>query len=307
MNQRSRRKVVFLHVAKTGGISFRRILRNHFRESFHVCGVPTIAGIETAMRKYDAVELHSIRTPGRDVHLQGELLRQGRCDLLAGADVFTMLRDPVDHVVSMYFYAVEERQKRPPNYALENWTFPDSLEAFVDRRDGLNGQLANLVGKNWGMDGEKTREDLELVKAMLVKNRVHVGILDRFADSVRVFEDVVGVAAPDESIPIENRTLSRPSLRAVPEKLKQLIRDRSALDQELYEFGRKLFLEDFAAYRESRSSQASPLNLNADGVAAWPSRLLHRLLQSPLKSAILHDLDDNRRKHDLALGDMGLR
>jgi hypothetical protein len=306
MTQLGRHKVVFLHIAKTGGISFRRILQSLYQDSFCVCKDPTIPGIAATIAKFDAVELHSIRTAQRDLHLQGELIRQRRTDLLDGAEVFTMLRDPVDHAISTYYYGVQQRGKFESFYSSSNWSFPESLEAFVDMSDGLNGQVANLVGKYWGMDGEKTREDLELAKAMLVQKRVHVGLTERFPDSVRILQKVIGRQILDQMMPLENRNHNRPTLEAVPERLKQRIRDRSQLDQELYDFGKKLFLTELERYGPKLSGQFTKWSLDSAGLAAWSNNTLNRLFREPLKSAILHDLEDNKRKRDSAASQSGL-
>jgi hypothetical protein len=69
---------------------------------------------------------------------------------------------------------------------------------------------------------------------------------------MNVFETVTGLTIPDTKIRNQNQNSRRPSLSEVSHKIKDQIRENSALDIELYQFGRELFLEDLSRCGQTR-------------------------------------------------------
>jgi len=81
--------VVFLHIPKTTGMTFRDILISRYGAQFHFCDDPTLAGIEAALTDYRCVELHTLTTPTDWYIIHAELVRQNRLDLLEGTRLVT--------------------------------------------------------------------------------------------------------------------------------------------------------------------------------------------------------------------------
>ena len=245
------KKVVFVHVAKTGGSTFRRVLEEVYGGNFRQCDDRTIEGIEATFAKYDAVELHATNTTTQWFRPLSEIVRLGRWDLLEGKEIFTMLRDPVDRYISNYHYMVSHREFAEAAMAHHGFTFPESLEEMAGWPTSYDFQIEFLLGK-MPRDAREllpiTREDLEELKKRLVRMNVHVGLTECFAESVHIFEAVTGRQVPGRLILNVNRTPNRPRLEAIPEELRNLIRQRSALEVELYDFGRKLFLAELARF-----------------------------------------------------------
>lgn len=247
--QLSPRKAVFFHVMKTGGMTFRKILASIYEESFHVCEDPSIEAVSAALAKYDCIEFHTLPFKGDFVHMHAELIEQNRLDLLDGCDVFTMLREPVDQVVSQYFYTLKNRAFIEPTYKVNGIPFPGSLEEYLEGPYHFNNQLAFLLAKYpLTSTTPLNRDDLEAAKQMLTRLRAHVGLTERFADSLHFFEQVTGRRVPGNQVLNQNTNPDRPPLEAVSASIREGIRERSALDIELYEFGRELFFADFARY-----------------------------------------------------------
>lgn len=240
------RKVLFLHVLKTGGMTFRRILSSIYGESFHVCDDPSIESITASLARFDCLEFHALPWRGDFALMHRELVRSARWDLLQGADLFTMVREPVDQVVSLYFHLVRKRAYVEPAYKANNVAFPESLEEFIDSPWHFNNQLAFLAGNyQLATKSKLTQEDLAGVKEFFVRLPVHVGLTERYSESLHVFETVTGHRIPGE-IEIRNRNVNRPLVEDIPVSLKRRIRDRSVLDIELYEFARELLAGEIA-------------------------------------------------------------
>lgn len=241
------KKAVFLHVMKTGGMTFRRILSSIYGDSFHVVENPEIEAVQAALAKFDCLEFHTSYYQGDYVHMHSKIVAERRWDVLDGTDVFSMFRDPVDQVISQFYYMQQQRALIEPAYLLNGIKFPETIEQYLENPVHVNNQLAFLVGKyrlNPGND--VTREDLETVKKMMVRWNVHPGLTERFAESLHVFETVTGRQVPGKQILNQNQNSGRLPLEAFSEGTKEMIRSMSALDNELYRFAQHKFLQDLA-------------------------------------------------------------
>jgi len=166
---------------------------------------------------------------------------------LQGTDVFTMFRDPVDQVVSQYFYMVQKRALIEPAYKINGIAFPETIEQYLDNPAHLNNQLAFLIGKYRLKPGnDVTREDLDRAKEMLIKLNVHPGLTERFAESLHIFETITGRRVPGGQILNQNQNPDRPPLEAISARTRDRIRALSFLDNELYAFARDIFMKDVA-------------------------------------------------------------
>jgi hypothetical protein len=241
------RKVFFLHLLKTGGMTFRGILASIYGSSFHVCNNPSIDSITTSLAEFDCLEFHALPWQGDFVLMHGELAARNRWDLLEGADVFALFREPVDQMVSLYFHILRNRAFVGRAFTANGIPFPESLEEFVEAPWNFNNQVAFLTGNyRFATKSELGRLDLAHAKEILLRLSVHAGLTERFADSVHIFECVTGRRILSRTVENRNLNPSRPSLDDIPRYIRNRIEAASALDIELYEFARELFTKDLA-------------------------------------------------------------
>ncbi len=247
------RKTVFFHIMKTGGMTFRRILSSIYGDSFYVIENPEIEAIGKSLKTFDCVEFHTLPDNGDFIHMHAHLAMKRRWDVMKGADIFTMFRDPVDQVVSQYFYMQQERAHIEPAYRVNGIPFPETIDQYLDNPAHLNNQLAFLVGKYRLKPGnDVTREDLDAAKEMLVKLNIHPGLTERFAESLHIFETITGRRVPGGRIFNQNQNPDRLPLEAISAKTKDRIRSLSAFDNELYAFARDIFMKDVALCGKTR-------------------------------------------------------
>lgn len=241
------RRVFFLHLLKTGGMTFRGILASIYGDSFHVCVNPSIESITASLAEFGCIEFHALPWQGDFVLMHGELAARRRWDLLEGADVFAIFREPVDQIVSLYFHILRKRAFVSRAFTANGIPFPESLEEFIEFPWHFNNQVAFLTGNyRFATKSELGLEDLVHAKEILTTLHVHAGLTERFADSVHIFETVTGQRIPGGLIENRNLNLSRPSLDEIPCYIKKRIEASSALDIELYKFARELFTRDLA-------------------------------------------------------------
>lgn len=237
-------QVAFIHITKTGGSTFRDILQKLYGSSFHFCVDPNIASLESVLSRFQAVELHRVTSITKNFFVHQQLVEQKRWDLLAGIPVFAMFRDPVAHYLSYYNYAAQRRDIVEPILNAQGLKFPESLAEFMTWDHTYNQQMASFLGKSDAAVPSFSRTDLDAAKEMLIELRVRVGLTERFGESMHIFETVTGLQIPGRRIRNKNRSAASTVREPLAADVADTIRQRCALDQELYDFSKQLFLRD---------------------------------------------------------------
>jgi hypothetical protein len=155
------------------------------------------------------------------------------------AAYLTILRDPVERVLSLYYY----RKRRQGLTG----TLEDYLAAGRDFETN-NGQTRYLCGRLEGVDVRFTACTpvmLELAKSRLQERFSVVGVAERFDESLLLMARTFGWAFPFYESHNVNRL--RPRGGEVSKHLRERIADENRFDQELHAFARKLLDEQLAA------------------------------------------------------------
>jgi hypothetical protein len=158
--------------------------------------------------------------------------------------LFTMLRDPVEHLVSKYYF-----YRNAPDSGLDPMVRVSrqlSFEELVNQEPlGVLRFYFNFtVWQLAGMGFSKLRSDSEGEALRLAKEHLaeccFVGIVEQLPDSLDLMSYTFGWP-PVETIPRENVTTNRLISQHLEPELRKRIVERSYLDMELYEFGVSLF------------------------------------------------------------------
>jgi len=164
------------------------------------------------------------------------------------ARMLAMFRDPVDRLISKFFYlqiAVWENTYRP------QWKDMDILEWVQNHNSDNNHLVKKLAGKI--QRDTATEEDLKLAKETL-KNRFVVGLMNEMEESIHRFNTVIGIDEEDDA---QNRKcmksyfgagVRKQNSNAHPKVEKdspayKLLAKQNNLDLQLYEYVVKLFKE----------------------------------------------------------------
>ena len=221
-----RPQICFLHIPKTAGTSLTELLVDGVG-SDRVCPAGTLVDYDAMsdeeLAHYDLLKGHF------DYALRARLRRP--------ALFLTMLRDPVDRVVSLYHQW--RRSPVPPGglggeavakrYDLAD--FIDCGQTVVEWRC-VNAQVYQIAdGVRQGRDPEKDREMLELAKAHL-RDFAFVGLSERFAESVTRLCARFGWPVPT-TMPNANVSAEAGSINPA---IRRRIEERNAADRALYDF-----------------------------------------------------------------------
>ena len=221
--------VIFLHLPKTAGTTVNRLIEWEYRLSEVYSIDPVLFEWSAAhLRKLSPERLKKIRM------FKGHMTFGLHEALPQSATYITVLRDPVDRVISA-FYFMRSYKLHPLYWKLrrENW----SLEDFVRRSQRDNVQSKIVAGADY--DTPCTREIVEKAKQNLCHNFSVVGLSERLEESLALMKLRFGWKL--NSYSSFNVTRSRPKKRDLPETTLDLIHQKNAFDIELYECGREIF------------------------------------------------------------------
>ena len=248
--------VIFLHIPKAAGTTMRYILRNNYpwRECLEVKNVTRSDRYFIRMdrmsrrRRLSVVMGHF----GYGIHkyIHGDF------------QYLTMLRDPVQRVISIYFFILRKKDHRLHQAVTSRHM---SLEEFIDSElsayiNNLQTRLLSAVDGRFPLKyipDDIGAVELARAKANLAENISAAGIAEQFDESLIQFKKTFGW----KDIRYLPLNVTTDKNMDIPEHAIEKIVDNNRYDLELYEFARELmrgriqsyngnFEHDLRAFRE---------------------------------------------------------
>lgn len=180
----------------------------------------------------------------------------------------TMLRKPVDRIVSLHAHLVAYAVPQP---------LPDggmSLYEFVTNppfREVDNDQTRRIAGEEPEL-GKCTRVMLERAKENLRRHFRVVGLTERFDETLVLLKHSFGWTKNLRYYPA-NLTRSRPSTSSLPPETVAAIEGRNELDLELYRFAEELFEEAVASQGDAFREEVATFQASQQ---EWLARVAQR-------------------------------
>jgi hypothetical protein len=233
--------LVFLHIPKAGGSTMCKILRQHYSPdetvTLDIPGVVRFKTLPVAERK-------------RYRLLQGHLYF-GLHDFIPRASTYiTLLRHPVERVVSFYYYA-----RSTSYHYLYHQLTTERIDFKTLLTRNLTTELRNLqtrmlAGDEW-RDPQRvaTRATLEQAQANLRSHFRVVGLLEEFDASLLLLYRAFGWQL--RRYVKENANKEKPSDLLLDAETRKSLEEANSLDLELYEYASKLFDEQCRAAGDS--------------------------------------------------------
>jgi hypothetical protein len=232
---RAEKTVIHLHIPKTAGTTLKQIADRHYPRQ-HVYTIQVDGTIDefkslTHSRKSRIRLLRGHQGYGLHEYLPG------------GATYFTVLRDPIERVIS-YYYSV---RRTPHHYCYDMIMSNDmGLKDFVESRaDPMvdNGQtrlLSGMMESGWEFGfGQCTEDVLEAAKENLCNNFAVVGLTEEFDKTILLLREALGWRHLFYAR--RNVAANRPKKEDLSQDALEVVTEVSLLDLELYEYARKLF------------------------------------------------------------------
>ena len=245
--------LIFTHIPKTAGSTFVEILKkNYIRHMDCFLGNITQTGMINRLAATPKFLLDKVEC------LAGELPFGVHRFFDQPCQYVTFLRDPVERVISDYYYCLlhptkyhrllGERFIRDNDGAL--WTiesngvdmsalsFREYLENDTLTRSNLMTRyIAGLSDDKTGTDSQVKTSDLDVAKENI--KSYHIGFTKTFDESILAFKQKFGWNDISHPLRLVYNDKKLPSKYIDPDIIK-LIKEKNQLDIELYEFARSL-------------------------------------------------------------------
>jgi hypothetical protein len=232
--------VFFLHLPRTAGTTLARVIQRQYPSQATLPLYDSSTGEE--LGKASAERLDGLRA------VVGHFYFGAHRFLPKPSTYVTVLRDPVDRVISHYWFARGDR-----THYLHEAACRLSLSDYVmscDRAEPNNDQARLLCGEYHGSIPDKcTDEMLPVARKHLREHCAVVGLTEDFDRSLIVMKRVLGWRTPFYAR--QNVTARRPRKPDLSDETLRVIRAYNRLDIELYGDAAALLREQVTGQGES--------------------------------------------------------
>ncbi|WP_420645708.1 sulfotransferase family 2 domain-containing protein [Candidatus Leptofilum sp.] len=246
--------IIYLHIPKTAGSTLHAIHNQLYspNQLMHLKGDPHIDTAVAQFKQLDTATKQSIQL------LTGHIEYGMHNWLPQPATYFTILRDPVERVLSYYYFIL----RTPIHPRHEEMTQHNtSIADFALHILGHNNQTRFVAG-TWLEDIPCTEETLSLAKQHIEQDFALVGLSEQFDTTLLLLKHHFNWPR----LPYyhsRNVTQNRPSREQVDDETLAIIHETQAYDLALYNFAQKRFEE----------------TVRQLGFPFWLVRVQHRLAQ----------------------------
>jgi hypothetical protein len=222
---------VFLHIPKTGGTTLSEIFRREYKDG-ELFDHNTLYGKGKKVDLLNEMEKNKIKA------VAGHYFYGIHQHFSKPYNYFTLLRDPVDRVISSYYFL----QDFAGHERLKNMT----LEEFVVNEHRAHNLQSALIS------GIRRKPDINKAKKNLQSFSV-VGVTEMFDDTLFLLKKEFNWK--DIRYTKQNITKKRLSKEEIPASVIDLIKEHNSLDIELYDFAKQLLHEKLATLTEDERKQ----------------------------------------------------
>ena len=224
--------IIHLHIPKTGGTTLRDIIQRQYL-SKNILTIPTLEKSENILETVPSVKINQLEV------VQGHLKYGIHFNLNRGAKYFAILRNPIDRVLSTYYYVISQ-DNNPQNLSSNDNTM--SIFEYVNSGINpflINGQTQLISGKTCSINDPliKSKELLSIAKKNIKENFIFTGTTEQFDESILLLKGILRWKSPYYSR--ANKTKNKPDYKKIDKKIRDFIKAHNQLDINLYNYVKK--------------------------------------------------------------------
>lgn len=263
--------LIFLHIPKAAGSTLRSIIDRHYPQQviYKLYGPQTL--IDTFINLPEESR-NRIRV------LQGHIPFGLHKYLNVPVNYLTMLRDPVERVISFYYWILENREE-----SLYEIVRGMSLSNFADSGFPItsNYQTRLISGSM-----EDSSDALAIAKHNLELPNTIFGLSERFDESLILFRNLLGWKSVVYAR--YNVTKNKPEKRDISDSIIETIKRHNRSDIELYQFAKQRFDENISRQGAGFQAEARKLHRLSTVYGTWTKGLnsLRRVTPDPVRGVI---------------------
>lgn len=231
-------RVIFTHIPKTAGTTMFSILQNLYQNKlFSLYGNAHEAVLFETLTRESQTNPNAIQAVSAHIPY-------GIHAYLAGGtwQYFTMLRDPMKRVLSLYYY-VRQIKEHPHHH--DSLTLP--LEAYLQKYPHVSTihtrYLLGLPQDNpqtvFNAQAPLPENALDIARQRLANDYTAFGLTERFDESLLLLREALGW----RNIYYESRNITRSKRETLAPETMETLRQACAIDLALYDYAKGLFEE----------------------------------------------------------------
>jgi len=209
-------KNIFIHIPKTGGTTINSAMNGSYWQT------------ELSFN-YRHIDISNKLSTSKDIFEEENFAKY------AEYTIFMMLREPVDRLVSEYYFLRERKEFA----SLLNKPAP-TFEDYYNNPQTFNYMVGFLRGKRIYTSKPTTEHDLEMVIRAIDEIPIHVGIFEHFGESMGYFQAKTGVKW-NKKVEAKRMTFNRPRVDELSQEAIDTILKNNSLDKQLYDYCLKKF------------------------------------------------------------------
>jgi len=219
--------IIFLHIPKTGGRSLQNILLRKYSSDEVVVN---------AHNKLDEIADWSEERKRNIRYLQGHFIYGAHRILPQECNYITILREPVDRVISHYYF-IKRSTSHPLNRVVQEQKI--GLEGYVTSGvcDEVSNDQTRLIAGVSRDSSVNTDNMLKMAKENIDSKFIMAGLVEQFDQTLMLLKRKLGLR--NIFYGIRNQTIGRPLKEQLPERTLELISERNYADIALYDYAKE--------------------------------------------------------------------